>query len=511
LQNGAFPYRCFPGLSAQHLPVITQGASAMQPISFHDFQPAAGCLAEWIVSPDTAELAVSATADPAPPSYNQELHLRSAAAATMAGLPGNPWIGAAFEIDGAADLDALELTFTTWLRRHEALRSGFRVTPDGGERFTLAADEISLRRTPPRSFASSTALHAYLDDRFITGTDPFAWPPLVLGVISRPDRSTVFLAMDHVCGDGYSLAMAVWELRTTYTAAVHGEEPVLPETGSYLEFCREERDHGELMEPDAPVVAHWREFVRACGGTTPTFPLDLGVQSGQTWPQSLFNRRLVSAEQAEEFDAVCREAGASFFAGLLAAMGLASREITGQEDFRTITPVHTRYKRRWRSAMGWFVTCAPLEISIGDATTFSEVLPRAQGTVRNALRHSRYPAGRVIELLGDDFRVTRRDLFSMVSYTDYRTMPGADSYPEYNPVTMGQVSVADDTHVWASRTHDGLHVAIRHPDTPIAADILDEYAATIGAVLGRVGATGDYPVAPAWACRPLPGRSVNAG
>jgi hypothetical protein len=59
--------------------------------------------------------------------------------------------------------------------------------------------------------------------------------------------------------------------------------------------------------------------------------------------------------------------------------------------------------------------------------------------------------------------------------------------------------------------HDGLHVGIRHPDTPIAAEILDEYAATIEAVLGRVGVAGDYPMAPAWACRPLPGRSVNAG
>jgi hypothetical protein len=160
--------------------------------------------------------------------------------------------------------------------------------------------------------------------------------------------------------------------------------------------------------------------------------------------------------------------------------------------------------------MGWFVTCAPLEVSTVSAKTFADVLPRAQATVRNALRLSHCPAARVMELLGDDFRITRRDLFSMVSYTDYRTMPGADEYADYNPVTMGQVSVADDTHVWVSRTHDGLHVGIRHPDTPTAAGILEEYAATIETVLARVALTGDYPVAPAWACRPLPGQSVNA-
>ena len=482
----------------------------MQPISFHDFRPTVGCVVEWTVEPETADLARSAPADPAPASYNQQVHLRSAEAAALAGLPGNPWIGATFEIDGTADLDALESTFTAWLRRHEALRSGFRRSAEGTERFTLAPEEIALRRSPARGFDSSSALHAHLDDRFVAGTDPFAWPPLVIGVISRPGGSTVFLAMDHTCGDGYSLALAVWELQSTYTAAVRHQHAALPDTGSYLEFCVEERAQGQTLSSDAPAVARWREFIHACGGTTPTFPLDLGVQPGHTWPQNLFNRQLVSAQAAQDFDTACTRAGASFFAGLLAAMSLAVREITGQDDFRTITPLHTRYKRRWRSAMGWFVTCAPLEVSTVSAKTFADVLPRAQATVRNALRLSHCPAARVMELLGDDFRITRRDLFSMVSYTDYRTMPGADEYADYNPVTMGQVSVADDTHVWVSRTHDGLHVGIRHPDTPTAAGILEEYAVTIETVLARVALTGDYPVAPAWACRPLPGQSVNA-
>jgi hypothetical protein len=483
----------------------------MQPISFHDFRPAPGCVVEWSVGADTVGIVRSAPADPVPASYNQQLHLGSARAAAAAGLPGNPWIGATFDIAGAADLDALEWAFTEWLRRHEALRSGFREGAGGIERFTLSAAEITLERGPERAFSCPEALHTHLDERFDAGTDPLAWPPLVLGVISRPAGSMVFLAMDHVCGDGYSLALAVGELGSTYEAALQSRDLVLPETGSYLEQCTEEREHGQTISPDAPAVDQWRNFVRTCGGTTPTFPLDLGVEAGRVWPQSLYTRRLQSAEGAAAFEAACEQAGGSFFAGLLSAMGLAVREITGQEDFRTITPLHTRYKRRWRSAMGWFITCAPLDFSIAGTASFAEVLPRANAAVRSALRLSHYPAARVIELLGDDFRVTRRDLFSMVSYTDYRTMPGADRYPDWNPTTIGEISVADDTHVWVSRLQDGLHIAVRHPDTPVATEILDEYTATIELVLSRVAATGDYPVAPAWACRPLPGRRVNTG
>jgi hypothetical protein len=469
----------------------------MQPISFHDFHPEPGRVIEWGVGAGTAAAAKAAPADPTPLSYNQRLHLGSARASALAGLPGNPWIGATFDVQGVADLTALGQAFTAWLRRHDALRSGFRMRGDDIERFTLPAAAVTLEQRPARHFESPEALHAHLDERFVSGTNPLAWPPHVLGVISRPDRSTVFIGLDHVAGDGYSLALAVSELQTTYEAALRNETPSLPDTGGFLEHCTEEREHGEAIQPDDPALTQWREFVRTCGGTTPTFPLSLGVEVGQTWPQSMYNRLLLSAEDAAAFDAACERAGGGFFAGLLAAMGIAVREMTGQEHFRTITPLHTRHKARWRAAMGWFITCAPLDLTLEGATSFADVLPRAQASVRQALRLSRYPAARMIELLGDDFRVTRRDLFSMVSYTDYRKMPGADRYGESRPKTIGEVSVADDSHVWVSRLHDGLHIAIRHPHTPIAVEVLDEYAAHIRGVMGRVAVAGDYPLAPA--------------
>jgi hypothetical protein len=481
----------------------------VQTMSFNDFHPAPGRLVEWSVSPSTADRARTAPVDPIPPSYNQQMHLASTQAATLLGLPGNPWIGTTFELTGSADLDALEAAFTTWLHRHEGMRSGFRTGPDGIERFTLSVDEVTLERAPAQDIDCPDALHAYLDQRFVTGTDPLAWPPLVLGVISRPDRSTVFVAMDHVIGDGYSLALAVWELQAAYEAARDGSDHGLPEIGSYLEHCAEERRHGETITEDDAEVVHWRDFVRACGGTTPSFPLHLGVEPGETWPQKLRGQVVASPEVAEAFGQACKRAGGSFFPGLLTAMAIAVREIGGEEEFRTVTPLHTRHNERWRTAMGWFITVAPLEFSLAGADSFADVLPRAHASMRAAIRLSHFPAARVIELLGSDFTVTRRDVFSMVSYTDYRQMPGADRYAEWNPLTIGEVNVADDTHVWASRNHEGLHLGIRHPDTPVAGEVLDEYTATISAVLSRVAATGDYPLAPQWACGSSPAHPVG--
>ncbi|MEA2136779.1 MAG: mycolipenoyl-CoA---2-(long-chain-fatty acyl)-trehalose mycolipenoyltransferase [Solirubrobacteraceae bacterium] len=464
----------------------------MQPISFLDFHPAPGLLVEWTVTPETASAARLAPIDPVPLSYNQELHLRSSLAAHDAGLPGNPWIATSFDIDGPADLQALGDAFTLWLRRHETTRSGFRTGDGGIERFTLPPEEVSLVQRAPSLFTSEEALHAYLDERFAAGTDPFAWPPIVLGVISRGTRSTVFVALDHVAGDGFSLALAVWELQTSYSAFLMGQRPELPETGSFLELCAVERSRGAAVVIDDPAVGTWREFVRACGGTTPTFPLDLGL-GGQPWPQTVSNSQLLTPEEASAFEAVCTAAGGGLFAGLLTAMAISVHSITGEKDFRTVIPVHTRHEPQWQHAMGWFITCHPVDFSLAGDDNFVQVMERAQQSIRSAIRLARIPVLRILELLGDDFHVTRKDLFSMVSFTDYRKLPGGDQHAEWNAKTIGRVTEADDTHVWVSRQYDGVHLSVRHPDTPYAAEILDEYSRLIREVMTRVAHDGTYP------------------
>ncbi len=465
----------------------------MKPLSFHEFHPLPGRVIEWEVSPATAEAASTAAAGPSPVSYNQQLHLANAGSAALAGEPGNPWIGVTFDIEGPGDLDALGAAFTLWMQRHDALRSGFRAAEEGLERFTVPADQVSLVHGAARDFRGPDELHGYLDQRFVAGTHPLDWPPLVLGIVSRPDTSTVFVAVDHVAADGFSLALAVWELHTSYEAYRAGGLPELPEVGSSLEHSVLERERGATIGADDPALSRWRAFVEACGGTTPTFPLDLGVEVGQLRAQTMFSVRLLSEPEAAAVEDVCRRMGGGLFAGLLAAMGIAVRELTGAQEFRTIMPLHTRHEDRWRSAMGWFITCAPVEFPV-EAGSFADTLIGAHAAVRSALRLSDYPAVRMVELLGDDFKVTRRDLFSMVSYTDYRKMPGADRYGEWNPRTIGQVAQADDTHVWVSRLPNGVHMTIRHPDTSVAEEVLSEYVACITEVLRQVQRSEDVVV-----------------
>jgi hypothetical protein len=466
----------------------------MKPIAFEAFRPAPGRVVEWTVSPETAAAAQTAPADGKPLSFNQQLHLAGYLALTTAGQPGNPWIGVVFELPGAVDLGALGRAFTSFVQRHDSLRTGFRPTATGIDRFTIPAEAVELQTTPVGDFDCEVELFAYLTERLSKGTNPFDWPPYVFGVITRESGSTVYAAMDHTVSDGYSLALVVNDVHELYLAQLEGRPAELPEVGTFADHAALEITKAADVTADHPVVGRWREFVAKCDGTGPRFALDLGVETGRTYDQEVLTVRVLDADDTEVFDKVCRENGGGIFPGLLASMAIVAREMTGAEEFRTVTPLHTRFKPEWRHSMGWYITCAPLDFTTAAAESFTDVLANAHTSLRGTLGNAKFAASQVVSLLGDDFRPTRRDMFSMVSFIDYRKMPGAQRHADSKPLTLGETLQADDAHVWGSRLDDGLYLTIRYPVTTTAPALLDDYTGRISDVLGRVVVAGDYPV-----------------
>jgi hypothetical protein len=469
----------------------------VKPLSFDAFRTQPGTVIEFAVTADTAASASSAPADPTPLSYNQLVHVHTAIALSAMGTASAPYIGLVFDVPGAADLDALRRAFTGLVHRHDALRSGFRVQSGEIERFTLPTEQVALANGAPQQFVDAEELHGYLGSRFVQRTDPLNWPQYVMGVVTRPTHSTVFFATDHTTSDGYSLAVAQWELQARYEAEVAGSALELPPVGTYADYATIERERGELIATDEEIVTRWREFVRHCGGTGPTFAVDLGVEIGTTYQQVIHERQLLNAEDAAKFEKVVKESGGGFFSGLLAALGVVTQELTGNDEFRSVTPFHTRHDPSWMTALGWFITVAPVEFSLAGTLTFTDALRTAHAAFRASLPAAKYPAARVVQLLADEFTPTRRDMFSMVSYIDYRKMPGAERYSENNALTLGaNTEATDDTHVWLSRTTDGLYVTLRHPETATSDKLVSQYTRLIAALVSEVAHFGDVVLAP---------------
>ncbi|MEU6131068.1 condensation domain-containing protein [Saccharopolyspora sp. NPDC047091] len=464
------------------------------------FDPPPGEVVEWTAFPAPGH---EFTPSEVPPSLNQRFHLDGIAAG---GAPH--WLACAFDLPGERDTAALAEAFGRWVRRHPGLLSRF--TERGGEigRAVLDPDAVALHREDAGEFRTSAAVRAHLARRFAEQCHPLRWPPFLLGAIRHERGMTVFAAFDHSCADAQSMAVAAHEIQVLYRAAARGEEAALPAVGDFVAHCAAEHAAVAAARVDAvrttpepgwdapglevlgappapigehPAVTYWRDFLLDCGGTTPAFPLELGVRPGEPVPQRSTTDRLLDAESADAFDAACRSAAGSVFTGLLAAAGLALRDLGAEDRIGLLVPLHTRREPRWRHAVGWFTTNAPIAFNVVDSR-FAETHTHAKVAFREALGTLGVPLPTVLAAVADDYERVRRDIF-MLSYVDYRGMPVSLEFPESRPRHISSETVADDVQLWVSRTADGLFLRTRLPGTPEAEAAVRGFRARLVAAL----------------------------
>lgn len=421
----------------------------MRVTTIDHYAPAPGEFVHWTVHDDG-----SATDSPVPPSFNQLVHLAGAES-------GNTWLAAAFEVDGPLDRAALAAAYRALIARHGTLRSSFVPGPTGPRR-VLRAATVRLDEQPGTTHRSSDSLRAALWRHGNDRCAPFAERAYLLAAIDRPDTATVVCAFDHAHVDAHSIAIVIEDLRRLY----HGADPdTLPPVGDFVDHCAQPVE----FRADDPRVAGWREFFGEHGVVPPSFPLDLGLAPGRIAPQEVDVRRLLSAEATADFETWCRGAGAGSFAGVLTALAHGVRAHGGGERTRLLFPMHTRHRPHWRGALGWFTTNAP--VTVDAAGNIADSLRRNRSAVRAAIDLGGLPLAPLLDTLGG-LRPQRADVF-MVSYLDYRRLPGAHAP---GATHISNTGTADDVQLWFSRDDDGLALRTRYPAPArtIVRPILDE-------------------------------------
>ncbi|MFI8927022.1 condensation domain-containing protein [Streptomyces sp. NPDC053474] len=427
-----------------------------------------GRLVEWTLHPAAVGAARELPDDVRPPAYVQESHIRTSRTVRGDGLFVPTWLGTVFDLPGRIDLDVLQDALRAWTLRHETLRSGFRWAGDEMRRFTLAAEDVALHRAEGGTFTDAATLTRYLQDRFDTAADALTWPNFIFTAIVRDDGATVCMAFDHSNVDSYSIQRVTAEIHELYAAGLRGDAVAAAPVASYVDFCASERTDADRIDHTHAIVARWREFIGRCDGKLPNFPVDLGLDPQGPLPeQRLLHEMLVGDAEAAAFEAYCRPYGGSLV-GVLAAVALITREISGLRVYRTVVPFHTRVRSQWADSVGWYVGGAPIEVPVADAADFDDALRMVRAALREARPLSRMPIARVLPLLGADFRPTSPDLYSIVSYVDTRALPGSERWQELKAYGLIRVSYGDQVCAWLTRLHEGLQFACRYPDTDAA-------------------------------------------
>jgi len=288
---------------------------------------------------------------------------------------------------GEVDVDVLREAFQILVDRHEALRTGYGVGPDGEpERRVqgrapvelgvdaVAGDEQEVRSAVESAYREPFDLEA---------------PPLLRAHLftTSPDESVLLVVGHHIAIDGQSLFLLVDEFVQLYAALAEGSPlPARAEGADFGDFVDWQ---GRMLSDDPPGARYWEEIL-----DPPPPHLEIPADRPRSTPAGTPGGTVtfeVGAEVRAAIHAFGTATGATDFTILLAAWAAWLARITGTIDVTIGSPVQGRPSVRFERTIGDFVNILPLRLRVDPALDFSRLLEAARSTVVEGLAHQDYP------------------------------------------------------------------------------------------------------------------------
>ncbi|MCA8153894.1 non-ribosomal peptide synthetase [Burkholderia contaminans] len=397
-------------------------------------------------------------------------------------------IAAHWTIDGALDRAALQRALDHVIGRHEAWRTTLVDNDDGvvmqriHARLPVAIADIDLRDQPP---AARDAQAARLAERDAAEPFDLARGPLLRAtlVALADDRHRLLLTAHHAITDGWSSRCAFDELSAAYRAYAEGREPSLPDLPiQYADYADWQRDMLAGGEGERQ-LDYWRGALRDVPGPL-ALPVDRQPGATRTLQGARVSVRLPDAVAAD-VRRLARDAQATVFTVLLAALDAWLSRATGATDVVVAVPVAHRQRPETRALLGLFLNTVALRVQVAPTLPFRALVDAARKAALDAVAHQDVPFERVVDAVKPP--VKRGDEWLRVKFAqqfDARhdsVLPGATAVATPGPDLAARFDFAVDF----TDDANGIELVAAYATDCIDADTarawLDSYAALVGA------------------------------
>ncbi|HIH2751041.1 amino acid adenylation domain-containing protein [Burkholderia aenigmatica] len=397
-------------------------------------------------------------------------------------------IAAHWTIDGMLDRDALQRALDHVIERHEAWRTTLVDNDDGVVMQRIHAHlpvpivDIDLRDQPP---AARDVQAARLAERDAAEPFDLARGPLLRAtlVALADDRHRLLLTAHHAITDGWSSRCAFDELSAAYRAYAEGRAPSLPDLPiQYADYADWQRDMLAGGEGERQ-LDYWRSALRDVPGPL-ALPVDRQPGAVRTLQGARVSVRLPDAVAADVRQ-LARDAQATVFTVLLAALDAWLSRLTGTTDIVVAVPVAHRQRPETRALLGLFLNTVALRVRVAPTLPFRTLVDAARTAALDAVAHQDVPFERVVDAVKPP--VKRGDEWLRVKFAqqfDARhdsALPGATAVATPGPDLAARFDFAVDFTDDAS----GIELIAAYATDCIDADTahawLDSYAALVGA------------------------------
>jgi amino acid adenylation domain-containing protein len=316
--------------------------------------------------------------------------------------------GAAYHVPGAVrlrgrlDARALRRALEEIVRRHEALRTVFRVRdaeplqvvlPPSGVPLPLL--DLSTRPEPAREAALRDVAREEARRPF-----DLAAGPLFRAVLVRLDEEehALLWSMHHIVSDGWSIGIFHHELEVLYGAFARGEPSPLEELPiQYADYALWQRAYlsGEVLDRQ---LAWWKAQLSGAPALL-ELPTDRPRPAVQTYRGARQPFHLDDGLR-QRLEAAARAEGATLFMVLLAAFQVLLGKYAGVEDVVVGSPIAGRTRAETEGLIGVFVNTLALRTDLSGDPGFREVLQRVREVTLGAYEHQDLPFEKLVEELG---------------------------------------------------------------------------------------------------------------
>ncbi len=320
-------------------------------------------------------------------------------------LPGGEigyHLTSALKLTGKLDRSRIDKIFREEVRRHECLRSEFKILDD--QLVRIVHNDVSLgvdfTKIKPEDAES------YIRD-FAKPFD-FEKPPLARAGLAQISAEEHILVMDvhHIAVDGFSLNILMQEFVKIFL----GQE-LPPVEATYSEYIDEE-DKYVSSEQYRKDEAYWLETLK---DEIPILdlPYDFPRPPVQEF-KGVYNRSVLDESYVEGCERFARETQSTVFTTLFAAFKVLLHRLSNQSDLIVGIPVLGRPSGKFFNVVGMFANTLPIRTAIERDDTFSSVLNKLKTNLGASFGRQQYPLEKLIEKLDIERDLSRNALFSVL-------------------------------------------------------------------------------------------------
>ncbi|MFI0480792.1 condensation domain-containing protein [Actinomadura sp. 9N215] len=300
---------------------------------------------------------------------------------------------------GRLDVDVLRRCLAEVVRRHEILRTTYRLA-DGHPVQVVGAAPAALDLpvadltglAAAERGAAERAWRQRLADR------PFDLAkeiPLRAALLrTAPDEHRFLLVQDHIATDGWSLGVLLRELAALYPAFRDGRPSPLPEPPvQYADFTLWQREWlaGDVERDQ---LDYWRE--RLAGATLLELPTGRPRAARTGWDGGRVPFGL-PPDLVRRLSALGNSERATLYMVLLAASAVVFSRWSGQDDVVIGSPIANRNQLDVEDLIGCFVNTLPLRLDTSADPTFRSLLRQAREVCLGAYSHQDAQFERIVE------------------------------------------------------------------------------------------------------------------